>query len=568
MRLRYSILLLLIPAAVILPSKVVPANAQTAVLFQKTWGGSLEDSVSGIATDSAGNIYVSGSTHGNYTGCLSPPCTDISLLKYSSTGNLVMQKKWGGPNEDGAASGLVLDPAGYLYIAGSTASYGAGGSCSGFPCYDIVLLKLDTSGNVVWQRTWGGGGQDDTAGAIAEDSSGNIYVAGSTAGSGAGGYDVVLLKFNSTGSLLWQKTWGGSNDEFARSVALDSSGNIYVSAYTSSFTLGLIDAALLKFDSSGNLVWQRLWGGTKSDLATGVAVDTSNTIYLTGRTSSFGAGGPDLFLLRFDSNGNLLWQKTLGGNGLDSGTRLVADASGGIYVTGYTTSYGINSPAVTDALLLKFDQLGNLQTHLTWGGSGDDYGGAIALDFQGNLLIGGYVNETPPYSLGTFGNSTLGTPTFSARTTGNSTLGVPTYALGSAINPTSAASGSETYAGLNDAFILKYGLLPKVTFYTNPVGGAITFNGTSYTFGQSGNYTYGNATAQAIPPAGYVFSSWNTTGGVTVTGSTSNPTTAKITGPGTLTARYRTVAAIPAGVALLAAVIAPLILILRRRKLE
>jgi hypothetical protein len=286
------------------------------------------------------------------------------------------------------------------------------------------------------------------------DSSGNVYVTGITRSLGAsnGAGDVLLLKYDSSGNLLWQKTWGGLKDDSGQGIAMDSSGNIYVAGFAPSFGAGGYDVAILKFDSSGTLLWQKTWGGNKDDFGYGVSVDSSGSIYVTGRTDSFGAGLSDVFLLRLDSSGNLVWQKTWGGVSYDEGRGITLDSAGHIYVTGLTSSFGTGAD---DGVVLKFDSSGNLIGQTTWGGSGGDcVCGTPSVDSSGDIFVTGYVTEAPPYSLGS-GNLTLGTPSF--------TLGTPTFALRSPsftpITPSGTVgtpSGSESYAGAQDLFLFKY----------------------------------------------------------------------------------------------------------------
>src|SRR6266850_3383422 len=117
-----------------------------------------------------------------------------------------------------------------------------------------------------WAHSWGGAA-DDGAGSIAQDSAGNTYVTGRTESFGQGNGDVLLLNYDARGNLVWARTWGGSGDEAGYGVAVDQAGGIYVAGRTSSFGSGWFDALLLKFDSSGTLLWARTWGGGSYDVA-------------------------------------------------------------------------------------------------------------------------------------------------------------------------------------------------------------------------------------------------------------------------------------------------------------
>jgi len=203
----------------------------------------------------------------------------------------------GGSKNDIVAS-AAIDAAGNIYLAGSTSSYGAGGQ-------DVLLLKYDSTGHLLVERVWGGTA-DDSGSGVAVDSSGNVYVAGSTQSFGFGRSDALLLKFNSSGSLLWAKTWGGSSYDAAYDLAFDSSGNVYVAG--ESYSLGNC-AIFLKFDSNGNLLFTRTWKGPATyDSAYSVDVDKSGNVVLAGVSWDY-SSSPNhnsILVLKFDNQGTFL----------------------------------------------------------------------------------------------------------------------------------------------------------------------------------------------------------------------------------------------------------------------
>ncbi|MBN2724369.1 MAG: SBBP repeat-containing protein, partial [Deltaproteobacteria bacterium] len=181
---------------------------------------------------------------------------------------------------------------------------------------DAFLTKFDSSGNKVWTKQWGTSSYD-YAYSVAVDSSGNLYVAGSTEGSldgntSAGSSDAFLTKFDSSENKVWTKQWGTSSGDFANSVAVDPSGNLYVAGFTAGSLDGNTsasggDAFLTKFDSSGNKVWTKQWGTSSGDGANSVAMDNNGNIIIAGYTeSSFpgytNAGDIDILLISTTSN--------------------------------------------------------------------------------------------------------------------------------------------------------------------------------------------------------------------------------------------------------------------------
>jgi tetratricopeptide (TPR) repeat protein len=346
--------------------------------WNKIWGGSDYDCGRGIALDGSGNAFITGSTSSFGEGY-----SDVFLLKYDSSGTLQWNKTWGGPNDD-YGHGIALDGSGNAFITGSTESYEDGND-------DAFLLKYDASGNLLWNKTWGGSNYDYGHG-IALDGSGNAFITGSTHSYGAGYYDAFLLKYDTSGNLLWYKTWGGSNDDIGKGIALDGSGNAFITGSTRSYGAGDNDAFLLKYDTSGNLLWNKTWGGSfyDEDIGYGIALDGSGNAFITGYTRSYGAGDNDAFLLKYDTSGNLLWYKTWGGSGSDYGEGISLDASGNAFITGDTRSYGAGN---YDVFFLKYDSSGNLLWYKTWGGSDNDRGYGIAVDSSGNAFITGYTDS-------------------------------------------------------------------------------------------------------------------------------------------------------------------------------
>ena len=240
----------------------------------------------------------------------------------------------------------------------------------------------------MWERTWGGSDTDFGSG-IALDGSGNVFITGITSSYGAGNRDILVLKYDSSGTLLWEKTWGGSGDDWGSGIVLDGSGNLFITGLTESYGAGEWDALLLKYDSSGNLLWNTTWGGSDSDHGSVIALDASENVVITGRTNSYGAGNGDVLVLKYDSSGNLLWYRTWGGSDYDFGAGIALDGSGNAFITGTTYSYGTSG---YDGLLIKYDSSGNLLLNKTWGGAGHDSGEGgygIAIDGSGNAFITG-----------------------------------------------------------------------------------------------------------------------------------------------------------------------------------
>jgi len=278
---------------------------------------------------------------------------------------------------------LVLDSFGNVFVTGKIMD-------SSKNAYDTILIKYNSGGDIEWNKTWGGS-SDDAGLSIDVDASNNIYVAGWTKSFGVNdSYDVSLLKFDNNGLLLWAQTWGGDKKDTGHGIVVDSS-NIYVVGFTKE-NLDYGDAVVLKFDDSGALLWNKTWGqgGTKSDGAYDVDVDGSGNIYVTGYCESYGAVHRDLFLAKFDSNGNLLDNKTWGDDNWSDTSSLIV-GSDSIYVVGNKDPTG---SAGNNIILRKFNLAGfNFQWNTTWGGNENNFGYDIALDSEENIYIIGSIED-------------------------------------------------------------------------------------------------------------------------------------------------------------------------------
>ncbi|MFX1480394.1 MAG: SBBP repeat-containing protein [Promethearchaeota archaeon] len=343
--------------------------------WNRTWGGTGYDIGWGVATDSSNNIYSVGMTESFGTGL-----TDMVLVKYDDSGVQQWNQTWGG-NETDIGYGVVVDSSNNIYSVGMTLSFGKGNE-------DLILVKFDSSGVQQWNRTWGGSGLEECVG-VAVDSLDNIYLTGDTNSFGAGTYDMILIKYDSSGVQQWNRTWGAANVDTGIGLAVDSSDHIYISGYTRSFGAGATDAILVKYDSFGEQQWNLTWGGAQNDNAYGIIVDSNDNIYLAGGTDSFGAGYLDAFLIKYDASGVQQWNRTWGGSFQEQAFGLALDSSGNIYLTGSTGSFGMGDG---DMFLLKYDSSGVLQWNITWGGIFPDTSFAISIDSEDNVYLEGYID--------------------------------------------------------------------------------------------------------------------------------------------------------------------------------
>ncbi|MHA1251498.1 MAG: hypothetical protein ACTSRP_16020 [Candidatus Helarchaeota archaeon] len=347
----------------------------------RIWRNSNNDKAYDIEIDNINNfIYLVGETNNSGTGM------DIIILKYDIRGNLIWNKTWTGPNLniDGALD-MELDLINnYLFIVGITRSIGAGGQ-------DIILLKYYTNGTLIWYRTWGGINNDRGFGIDFDDNNKIIYICGDTESFGAGGKDAVILKYDENGTLIQNNTWGGIGFDSIYDLKIDFSNNcIFATGRTHSLVDPSGDWLLLKFDMNCNLLWAKSGGYDDYDCASGLTLDNNNYLYISGVTKNYKIGRPytDLFLAKYDITGNLIWNYTWGDcdhdDGISNSGIEFNSNDNCIYLVGYSGSY--ITKGFSDIIFTKYATNGSIIDYEFWGSSGVDKGGGIAIDYDDNKI--------------------------------------------------------------------------------------------------------------------------------------------------------------------------------------
>jgi uncharacterized delta-60 repeat protein/uncharacterized repeat protein (TIGR02543 family) len=250
-------------------------------------------------------------------------------------------KSYGGTNQDQAYSIQQTSDGGYI-VAGRTSSFGAG--------YDnFWVLKLDSDGAVSWQKRYGGAG-NDYATSIQQTSDGGYIVAGFTASFGASGDDFFVLKLNSDGTVAWQKRYGGTADDVANSIFQTSDGGYIVAGETMSFGAGYYDFWVLKLNSDGTVLWQKTYGGASLDHPYSIQQTGDGGYIVAGETRSFGAGNfYDFWVLKLNGDGTILFNPASGASVTDT-TTVPVDTNCPITntaVTGVNTSATITNTSAT-----------------------------------------------------------------------------------------------------------------------------------------------------------------------------------------------------------------------------
>ena len=289
-------------------------------------------------------------------------------------------KTFGGTNIDVGHCVQQTADSGYI-ITGYTRSYG---TISG---RNVWLIKTDKNGNHQWDNTFGGN-NDDEGYSVQQTTDGGYIIAGYTVSFGAGLNDVFLVKADASGNQVWAKTFGGAQDDEGYSVLQTNDGGFLIGGVTSSYGAGSRDMWMIKTDAAGNLVWQKTHGGLSSDGAWYVAQTSDGGFILTGWTLSYGPGSiGNAWLVKTDSLGNQQWNKFFGGDDADRGYAAQQTTDGGYILTGYTGSFGAG---LYDMLLIKTDPSGNAEWTKTFGGTGRDYGNSVQQMSDGGFIVLGY----------------------------------------------------------------------------------------------------------------------------------------------------------------------------------
>jgi hypothetical protein len=277
-------------------------------LWTRTFGGNIMDS--GFSVQ---QTYDGGFIFGGWTNSFGAGYDDFFLLKTDSSGNLQWQQTYGDTNWNQCwVVRETMDP-GYI-LGGYTGSYYTGE-------FDMYVVRTDIGGNLLWQQTYGGGAPDYCRDLQTTDPSDAGYIlAGRTESYGSGASDMFLVKTDLMGNLDWQQTYGGVDYEDCISVQQTFDGGFILGGTTSSYGFGGSDMYLVKTDQTGNLMWEANYGGTETDYCYSVKQTTDGGYILGGWTSSFGASPySDIYLVKVDSLGVLEWDQVFGGPQTEDG---------------------------------------------------------------------------------------------------------------------------------------------------------------------------------------------------------------------------------------------------------
>ncbi|MEI7595776.1 MAG: T9SS type A sorting domain-containing protein [Bacteroidota bacterium] len=348
--------------------------------FVKYYGESCPDFGMSIDETSDGGYILLGHTQ-NYGAIVQ----DILLIKIDSLGNTEWQKLFGGNDYDFGQSVQQTNDNGFI-ICGFTSSYGAGGT-------DIYLIKTDSFGNMEWEKTYGGT-NNDYGYYVKQTNDNGFILCGSTRSFGAGNSDGIIIKVNDLGIQQWSKYIGGANNDGIYALDIINDGYI-LTGYTENFGAQNTDAMLIKIDLQGNQKWLKIFGGMNNERAMGVKFIDDNSYVIAGYTNSFGNGSDEIYLVKTDSAGNEIFSKTYGGSLSDKGFSLDLTSDKGFVILGQTSSFGLG---LNDMYIVKTNSLGNIIWEKYYGGVDDDSGIMIkTTKDNGFIAIGNTLSNLPDW---------------------------------------------------------------------------------------------------------------------------------------------------------------------------
>lgn len=304
---------------------LVKADPSGATVWDEAYGGADLDAGMSVLETDGGGYLIAGSTRSYGAGE-----SDIYIVKVNSSGGVEWDLAYGGDSNDNATHIAETLDGDYMVT---------GNAHSSATLNDVFLLKISDEGAVEWYETYGGD-NSDYGRAVEPASDGGYIVTGGTHSSGAGGRDVYLFKVNSAGEVEWEKAYGGVSDDYGLSVRETGDGGYIVGGQTASSGSGGVDAYLIKVDAGGEIEWDATYGGTLDDYGLSVRQTSDGGYMLAGETYSFGLGETDAYLLKTDASGNLEWTRTFGGSSYDGAASLDLTTDGGCVLAGYTSSYG------------------------------------------------------------------------------------------------------------------------------------------------------------------------------------------------------------------------------------
>jgi hypothetical protein len=411
-----------------------------------------DDQARAMAVDNSGNVFVTGTSVGSGSDW------DYVTIKYSGAGMALWTNRYNGPgNGSDYAWAIAVDGSGNVLVTGL--SWGSGSD------WDYATIKYSGAGVPLWTNRYNGPGNgSDEALAMAVDGGGNVIVTGHSWDSD---YDYATVKYSGAGVALWTNRYNGpaNKDDEANAVAVDGSGNVFVTGYSYSYAFGInVDYATIAYSGAGVALWTNRYGGPDhfDDYANAVAVDGSGNVFVTGQ-SVRGVSGYDYATIAYSGAGAALWTNRYNGpgNSFDGANAVAVDGSGNVFVTGESYGIGFVNP---DYATIAYSGAGvALWTNRYNGpGNGGDRAFAVAVDGSGNVFVTGFsaIDNSgvgSSYDYATIAYSSAGIPLWTDRYNGPGNGEDRAFAMAVDGSGNVFVTGSSTGTnGLSDYATIKY----------------------------------------------------------------------------------------------------------------
>ncbi len=444
----------------ILISGYASAQLPTLEWGRASIGGSDQDKVNAVATDSQGNVYSTGFFSGTADFDPGPNSLylnengggDVFVQKLDANGNLLWAKTIGGPSSEQGTS-ITVDSNGGVCVTGyflATVDFDPSSDTlylTSNGAFDLFILKLDANGDFLWAKSIGGA-EHDAGYSITTDAVGNFYFTGKFSGTvdfdpgpgmmnvvSVGVSDAFVQKLDANGNLVWVRSIDGTDLDIGTSIAIDSSG-IYATGtfgQTADFDPGVgvfnlvsngnFDFFVQKLDHNGDFIWAKSIGGSGWDYVNSIATDMNGNIYTTGTfidsidfdpgsgTSYLSGNGTEtIYVQKLDGNGNFLWANVFEGSGQGLGESISTDSEGNTYSTGrfngtldFDSGMGtmnLTSVGLWDSYVQKLAPNGDHIWTFNSEGVQSEMGNSVATDVAGNVIVGGYFGGTVDFDPG------------------------------------------------------------------------------------------------------------------------------------------------------------------------
>lgn len=304
-------------------------------------------------------------------------CIFLVIQSLPASGQVYFQKSYqSSPFDQEAQDVLPMSDGGYL-LAGYTTNTTIN-DCN------VYIMKTDAMGNLLWTKTYGGNKPDFPYHMLATND-GNFFLVGYSQSYGGGDYDILLMKIDPAGSLLWTKTYGSNGNDIGRDIIATSDGNYLIVGSSNSPALTDQNANLIKIDPAGTVIWSKLYGGTSNDYGNCVKHSSDGGFVMVGQTFSFNSPGGDAWLLKLDANGDTTWTKRFGGANADEGYYITANTDGSSVFLVRDSS---NAGRDIDTRIIKVDATGNIIWNKVYGGNLKDTPKMIQPTMDGGYIVG------------------------------------------------------------------------------------------------------------------------------------------------------------------------------------